>query len=112
MTSTRLIILMAALTGVVSTITILMPLWVFFIGMGLPVPNAMAAAINRYPNQTGLASAMSGFLQFSGWGGAGLAVGLPGGDGPIVFAGVFGFVGLANFTSFILLHGRPRSFRP
>lgn len=96
--------------GVVSTMTILPPLWLFFLGMGLLVPNATAAAIERHPDRAGLASAMLGFLQFAGWGAAGLAVGLLGGDGPTAFAAVFAVAGLAAFAVFAVLHGRPRRF--
>ncbi len=96
--------------GFVSTATILPPLWLFFVGMGLLVPNATAAAIERHPDEAGLASAMLGFLQFSGWGAAGLAVGLLGGDGATAFAGVFAFAGLAAFAVFVALHGWPDRF--
>jgi len=97
---------------VLSTVTILLPLVVYFVGMGLLVRNAMAAAINRYPKQAGLASAMLGFLQFAGWGTAGLAVGLMGGEGPVSFSAVFAFVGCGALLAFLLLHGRLGSWRP
>ena len=105
-------LLLFILSGILTAMTILIPLWLFFAGMGLLVPNAMAAAINRYPDQAGLASAMLGFLQFGGWGTAGLAVGLMGGEGPVAFSAVFAFVGTAALAMFVLLHGLPRRFRP
>jgi len=100
------------LTGHLSVIAIMGSVAPYFIGMGLLAPNAMAAAINRYPDKAGLASAMLGFLQFGGWGGAGLAVGLLGGSGAVPFSAVVAFVGTATLMSFLLLYGKPEKFRP
>jgi MFS transporter, DHA1 family, multidrug resistance protein len=106
------LLLLLILAGELSVVTIMGPTVVFFVGMGILVPNAMAAAINRYPDHAGLASAMLGFLQFGGWGGAGLAVGLLGGEVSLAFASVFAFVGLATPVTYVLLGGWPEKFRP
>ncbi len=100
------------LSGHLSVIAIMGSMAPYFIGMGLLAPNAMAAAINRYPNKAGLASAILGFLQFGGWGGAGLAVGLLGGSGAGPFSAVVAFVGTATLMSFLLLYGRLGPIRP
>jgi DHA1 family bicyclomycin/chloramphenicol resistance-like MFS transporter len=106
------ILLAIMLTGHLSVIAIMGSVAPYFVGMGLLAPNAMAAAINRYPDKAGLASAMLGFLQFGGWGGAGLAVGLLGGSGAVPFSAVVAFVGTATLVSFLLLYGKPEQFRP
>jgi DHA1 family bicyclomycin/chloramphenicol resistance-like MFS transporter len=105
-------LLVMMLSGHLSVLAIMGSVAPYFVGMGLLAPNAMAAAINRYPDKAGLASAMLGFLQFGGWGGAGLAVGLLGGSGAVPFSAVVAFVGTATLVSFLILYGKPGKFRP
>ena len=99
------------LAGFVSVPTILAPMVFYFVGMGMLVPNAMAAAINRYPDNAGLASALLGALQFGGWSAAGFAVGAFGTASAVPFGAVVAAVGAASLAAFLLLHGLPRRFR-
>ena len=94
-------------SGVFSVAAILAPMAFYFIGMGLSMPNAMAAAINRYPDDAGLASALLGFLQFGGWAAASLAVGAWGTDSPLPLSVVVCTVGLAMLA--VALAARIRS---
>ena len=99
------------LAGYVSVPTILAPMVFYFVGMGMLVPNAMAAAINRYPDNAGLASALLGALQFGGWSAAGFAVGAFGTASAVPFGAVVAAVGASSLAAFLLLHGLPRRFR-
>lgn len=99
------------LAGVVTVPTILGPMIFYFIGMGMLVPNAMAAAINRYPDNAGLASALLGALQYGGWSAAGFAVGAFGTASAVPFGGVVAAVGCGAMIAFLLLDGWPRRFR-
>ena len=49
--------------GVLSVAGILIPVFVFMVGVGLMLPNAMAGAIGPYPRMAGTASAFLGFVQ-------------------------------------------------
>lgn len=104
-----LLALMAA--GLLSIPTVLVPMAVYFVGTGLMTPNAMAAAINRHPDHAGLASAMLGFLQFSGWSLASLAVGILGTGSAVPLAGTVAATAALTFVVFVALHGWPPSFR-
>ncbi|HYD70685.1 multidrug effflux MFS transporter [Azospirillum sp.] len=52
-----------AWSGIVSVPAIVLPLFVFNLGAGLTLPNAMAGAVGPYPTMAGLASALLGFAQ-------------------------------------------------
>lgn len=52
-----------AFFGPPSVTAIIAPMYVFMVGVGLVMPNAMAGAIGPYPHMAGAASALMGFLQ-------------------------------------------------
>jgi len=104
-----LLLLIAMASGLFSIAGILAPMVVYFIGMGLAVPNALAAAINRYPEDAGLASALLGFLQFGGWAGASLAVAAMGTDGPMPLAAVVCAVSFGTLASALAIDRRPEA---
>ena len=101
------LLVVAMMVGLFSIAGILIPLAVFFVGMGLALPNAMAAAINRYPDDAGLASALLGFLQFGGWAVASLAVAALGTDSPLPLAGVVCATTLGTLAAALSLDRRP-----
>jgi DHA1 family bicyclomycin/chloramphenicol resistance-like MFS transporter len=105
------VLLALMLAGTLSIPAILGPMAGYFIGTGLLTPNAMAAAINRHPDHAGLASAMLGFLQFSGWTAASLAVGILGTQSAVPLAGTVAATATLTGVVFVLLHGWPAAFR-
>jgi DHA1 family bicyclomycin/chloramphenicol resistance-like MFS transporter len=103
------LLLVAMASGLFSIVGILAPMVVYFVGMGLALPNALAAAINRYPDDAGLASALLGFLQFGGWAGASFAVAALGTDGPLPLAAVVCAVALGTLASALAIDRRPEA---
>jgi len=61
--------------GVVTVPAIVLPLFVFNLGAGLTLPNAMAGAVGPYPTMAGLASALLGFAQMGVAAAVGILVG-------------------------------------
>ncbi|HYH23565.1 MAG TPA: multidrug effflux MFS transporter [Azospirillum sp.] len=61
--------------GVVTVPAIVLPLFVFNVGAGLTLPNAMAGAVGPYPTMAGLASALLGFAQMGVAAAVGILVG-------------------------------------
>jgi DHA1 family bicyclomycin/chloramphenicol resistance-like MFS transporter len=92
--------------GLFSVTGILAPMVVYFIGMGLALPNAMAEAINRYPDDAGLASALLGFLQFGGWAVASLAVAAWGTGSPMPLATVVCAVAVGTLAAALSIDRR------
>jgi DHA1 family bicyclomycin/chloramphenicol resistance-like MFS transporter len=64
-----------ALAGIASVAGIIAPVFVFMIGVGLMLPNAMAGAIGPYPRMAGTASALLGVIQMTLAAAIGIAVG-------------------------------------
>ncbi len=64
-----------ALAGVVGVAAIVGPVFVFMIGAGLMLPNALAGAIGPFPRMAGAASALLGFIQMGLAALVGIAVG-------------------------------------
>lgn len=54
-----------AWSGIVSLASILIPVFVFTVGAGLILPNAMAGALGPFPGLAGAASSLLGFVQMS-----------------------------------------------
>ena len=55
-----------AWSGIVTVPTVIGPMYVFAVGLGLTLPNGMAGAIGPFPRMAGLAAAVAGFLQMTG----------------------------------------------
>lgn len=55
-----------AWSGIVTVATVVAPMYVFAVGLGLTLPNGMAGAIGPFPRMAGLAAAVAGFLQMTG----------------------------------------------
>lgn len=75
------LIAVLAYTADLSVIALIGPMFVFSLGMGLHLPNAMAGAIANHPEIAGTASALLGFFMMgTGALGSALVVVLPHGD--------------------------------
>ncbi|HYG86400.1 MAG TPA: multidrug effflux MFS transporter [Azospirillum sp.] len=64
-----------AVADVVSVASVVGPMFLFILGTGLTLPNAMAGAVGPYPTMAGLASALLGFAQMTVAAVVGIAVG-------------------------------------
>lgn len=51
--------------GILTPITLFIPVMITFFGNGMAMPNTMAGAINVFPQMAGTASGLSGFLQMA-----------------------------------------------
>jgi DHA1 family bicyclomycin/chloramphenicol resistance-like MFS transporter len=54
-----------AWSGILTVATVVGPMFVFAVGLGLTLPNGMAGAIGPFPAMAGLAAAVAGFLQLT-----------------------------------------------
>jgi DHA1 family bicyclomycin/chloramphenicol resistance-like MFS transporter len=54
-----------AAADVTSVATVVGPMFLFILGVGMTMPNAMAGAVGPYPTMAGLASALMGFVQMT-----------------------------------------------
>lgn len=70
-----LAMLACALAGWLTVPAVVGPFFVFMVGAGLTLPNAMAGAVGPYPLMAGLASALLGFCQMTLAAGIGIGVG-------------------------------------
>src|SRR6185295_8942129 len=55
-----------AWSGILTVAAVIVPMFVFAIGLGLTLPNGMAGAVGPFPRMAGLAAAVAGFLQMTG----------------------------------------------
>ncbi len=68
-----------AVTGWLTIATLIVPMFVYSLGLGLSMPNAMSGALSQQPHIAGTASALMGFLQMGvGALGSALVAALPG----------------------------------
>ena len=71
-----LVLAVSPLEGVsLQAAAIVVPIFVFMVGAGLTLPNAMAGAVSRFPQMAGLASSLLGFAQMGLAAIVGIAVG-------------------------------------
>jgi DHA1 family bicyclomycin/chloramphenicol resistance-like MFS transporter len=61
-----LILAVLAWSGILTVASIVAPMYVFAVGLGLTLPNGMAGAIGPFPRMAGLAAAVASFLQMTG----------------------------------------------
>lgn len=98
-----------AVAGTPSVIAIVAPVFLFMVGVGLILPNAMAGAIGPYPQMAGAASALMGFVQMALAAAVGIAVGhLHDGTARPMTAAIAGLALSALFAYLTLLHRRDR----
>ena len=96
--------------GWVSVIGIIVPASAFFTATGLVLPNAMALAINPFPEKAGAASAMMGATQMAGGATAAMIVGYLHDGSPWGMASVMAICAIAGLISWIL-NTRHKKFR-
>jgi len=91
-----------------SAASVVLPMMVFMVGVGLVMPNSMAGAIGPFPKMAGAASALMGFLQMTIAASVGGGVGLlhDGTHLPMVTA--IALMGALTFASY-LIFVRPRT---
>ncbi|WP_366654175.1 multidrug effflux MFS transporter [Fodinicurvata sp. EGI_FJ10296] len=65
-----------AATGVFTIMSVIVPFFVFMVGVALSLPNAMAGAVGPFPRMAGLASSLLGFFQMGTAAIVGIGVGL------------------------------------
>ena len=95
-----LAMLVPILMGIETVATVLIPMVLYMIGMGIILPHAQAGAVGPFPRMAGTASALFGTLQYSLAALTGVAVGqgfsLAGGITPLPM--VIGLAGAGIFT--------------
>lgn len=96
---------MAALAwaGIAQVAAVIAPMCVYLMALGVILPNGMAGAIGPYPESTGAASAMLGFLQLTIGGLAGVAVASGLGWSQETMAAGVALSAVGSFVSFYLL---------
>jgi DHA1 family bicyclomycin/chloramphenicol resistance-like MFS transporter len=55
-----------AWSGILTVASVVAPMLVFAVGLGLTLPNGMAGAVGPFPHMAGLAAAVAGFVQLTG----------------------------------------------
>jgi DHA1 family bicyclomycin/chloramphenicol resistance-like MFS transporter len=95
-----------ALAGWITIATLIVPMFVYSLGLGLSMPNAMSGALSDRPHIAGTASALMGFVQMAvGALGSAMVAALPGEtDLPMAFV----TAGMAAATLACALALRPR----
>ncbi|MBP2292389.1 multidrug effflux MFS transporter [Azospirillum rugosum] len=88
-----------ALAGALHLVAIVAPVFLFMVGAGLTLPNAMAAAVGPYPMMAGLASSLVGFTQMAVAALVGAAVGHLQTGTPLPMMGAIGLVALGAALS-------------
>lgn len=91
-----------ALGGGVGPVSVVAPMFVFMVSVGIVMPNSMAGAIGPFPKMAGAASAMMGFLQMAIAASVGVSVGLldNGTQMPMVLA--IAAMGALTFVSYVV----------
>jgi DHA1 family bicyclomycin/chloramphenicol resistance-like MFS transporter len=92
-----------SLAGIFGVWPIIGPVFLFLIGAGLVLPNAMAGAIGPFPTMAGAASALLGFIQMSLAALVGIAVGHFTDGTALAMTTALAAVGLAALLSYLVL---------
>ncbi|MDW3205578.1 MAG: multidrug effflux MFS transporter [Alphaproteobacteria bacterium] len=106
-----LTMLLFLLAGVESVATVLAPMVVFSIGMGIVLPHAQAGAVAPYPEKAGTASALYGTFQYAIASGVGLLVGHGFDGSALPMAWAIALSGVITFACFATLLWRGRLAR-
>lgn len=96
----------AVFTDTILIVTILGPMTLWLVGMGLVLPNAMAGAIGPYPHMAGQASSLIGFLQMGAGALGSGAISLFGGETALAAGVVPILMAVAGIGTYALLVGR------
>lgn len=95
-----------ALLGVDRVAALVAPMFVYLMGMGMVMPNAIAGAVGPFPHMAGAASALLGFLQMSMAGIAGAVVGHLDDGTQVPMAVMIAVMGACGMVVFAVLIGR------
>jgi DHA1 family bicyclomycin/chloramphenicol resistance-like MFS transporter len=90
----------AAITAVMA------PMVLYMVGMGIVLPQSMAAAIGPYPHMAGIASSVVGFVQYAIAALVGVGVGQLHDGTQIPMTTSIGIMGTAGLLAFLLMVGR------
>jgi DHA1 family bicyclomycin/chloramphenicol resistance-like MFS transporter len=93
--------------GVAGVAAVIVPMFVFSLGLGLSNPNAVAGAVGPYPHMAGLAAAVLGVMQMTGSALYGITVGHLSDGTATPMALAIATAGLTAFIGFALLRRRP-----
>lgn len=89
-----------AFFGGTGAISVVAPMVIFMVGVGIIMPNSMAGAIAPFPKMAGAASALMGFIQMSMGAGVGIAVGLLDNGTQIVMTSAIALMGVLSFLTY------------
>ncbi|MFD1624026.1 multidrug effflux MFS transporter [Azospirillum griseum] len=92
-----------AAAGVLQIASVVAPVFLFILGVGLTLPNATANAVGPYPTMAGLASSLLGFVQMTVAAVVGLAVGHLHSGTAMPLMGAIGLAGLGALLAHRLL---------
>ncbi|MBK4718583.1 multidrug effflux MFS transporter [Azospirillum sp. YIM DDC1] len=92
-----------ALGGVLHLAAVVAPVFLFMLGAGLTLPNAMAGAVGPYPMMAGLASSLVGFVQMTVAALIGVVIGHTHADSQLPMMTAIGLVALGAALSHRLL---------
>jgi DHA1 family bicyclomycin/chloramphenicol resistance-like MFS transporter len=92
--------------GVAGVAAVIVPMFVFSLGLGLSNPNAVAGAVGPYPHMAGLAAAVLGVMQMTGSALYGITVGHLSDGTATPMALAIATAGLTAFIGFALLRRR------
>jgi DHA1 family bicyclomycin/chloramphenicol resistance-like MFS transporter len=100
--------LAAALAGTVTpdiqgAATLVVPMAVYMVGMGIGMPNGQGGALGPYPHMAGSASALMGFAQMTCAALVGIAFGRLHDGTPLALAGLVLFCAVAVTASLVFL---------
>lgn len=98
-----------ALTGVHNVVSVIAPMMVFTVGMGIAVPQALAGAIAPFGDKAGSASGLLGFVQMTLGSLVGVTVGYWHDGSPVSMACGIGAAGILAFAGYLSL---PREVVP
>ncbi|NVJ93402.1 MAG: Bcr/CflA family multidrug efflux MFS transporter [Methylocystaceae bacterium] len=91
-----------ALGGGFGPVSVVAPMFVFMISVGIVMPNSMAGAIGPFPKMAGAASAMMGFLQMAIAASVGVSVGLLDNGTQIPMVLAIAAMGALTFVSYVV----------
>ncbi|MBI3140822.1 MAG: multidrug effflux MFS transporter [Rhodocyclales bacterium] len=101
-----------ALAQIGSVWAILLPMFLYMVGTGLVMPNAVGGALAPYPQMAGAASALLGFVQMALASAVGAAVGHAYDGTAVPMTASIALCGWAVLASYFLLVRRDRSTGP
>jgi len=90
-----------AWAGVTGAISVVAPMVIFMIGVGIVMPNSMAGAIGPFPRMAGSASALMGFIQMTIGALVGITVGALHNGTQIPMVSAIALMGLLTFITYL-----------